>query len=144
MELTWTNVVFSRIALVLFLCRNQSSPNVLKIYGEQFWKISKISAPSSTSGGGPVGHKRLLRHHPPGGGGQACGAHRHLPPQFHLYKLPFVPEKIKKRSFRRVFDTEAPPPPLLHLEGRSGVRLGLQRGEIIAIVIINLLPSPIP
>ncbi len=80
MELTWTDAVFSRIALVLFLWRNQSSPNVLKIYGEQFWKISKISAPSSTSGGGPVGHKPLLRHHPPGGGGQACGAHRHLPP----------------------------------------------------------------
>ena len=80
MELTRTNVVFSRIAMVLFLCRNQSSPNVLKIYGEQFWKISKIFAPSSTSGGGPVGHKPLLRHHPPSGGGQACGAHRHLPP----------------------------------------------------------------
>ena len=65
MELTWTDVVFNRFALVLFLCRNQSSPNVLKIYGEQFWKIRKISAPSSTSGGGPVGHKPLLRHHHP-------------------------------------------------------------------------------
>ena len=80
MELTWTNAVFSRIALVLFLCRNQSSPNVLKIYEEQFRKIRKISVPSSTSGGGPVGHKPLLRHHPPGGGGQACGAHTALPP----------------------------------------------------------------
>ena len=79
MELTWTNAVFSRIALVLFLCRNQSSPNVLKIYGEQFWKIRKISAPSSTWGGGPVGHKPWLRHHRPGGGGQACGAHTALP-----------------------------------------------------------------
>ena len=52
MELTWTDVVFSRIALVLFLCRNQSSPNVLKIYGEQFWKISKIPTQGSTREGG--------------------------------------------------------------------------------------------
>ena len=66
-------IVFSRFALVLFLCRNQSSPNVLKIYGEQFWKISKISAPSSTSGGGPVGHKPLLRHHPPVAVGRLVG-----------------------------------------------------------------------
>ena len=80
MELTWNDAVFSKIALVLYLCRNQSSPNVLKIYGEQFWKISKIRAPGSTWGGGRVGHKPLLRHHPPGGGGQACGAHRPLPP----------------------------------------------------------------
>ena len=80
MELTWTDVVFSRIALVLFLCRNQSSPNVLKIYGEQFWKIRTISVRSSTSRGGPVGHKPWLRHHPPCGGGQACEAHTALPP----------------------------------------------------------------
>ena len=144
MELTWTNAVFSRIALVLFLCRNQSSPNVLKIYGEQFWKISKISAPSSTSGGGLVGHKPLLRHHPLVAVGRLVGLTGLCRPQLQLYKLSFVPEKNKKRSFRRVFDTEAPPPPVLHLEGRPGVRLGLRRGEIIAIVIINLLPSPIP
>ena len=99
MELTWTDVVFSRIALVLFLCRNQSSPNSLKIYGEQFWKISKIYAPCFTSGGEPVGHKPLLRHHPPGGGGQACGAHTPLPPQCQVYKIPSVPEKIKREVF---------------------------------------------
>ena len=141
MELTRTDAVFSRIALVLFLCRNQSSPNVLKIYGEQFWKISKISAPSSTSGGGPVGHKPLLRHHPLVAVGRLVGPTGTCRPQFQLYKLPFVPEK---KRFRRVFDSEEPPPPLLHLEGRSRVRLGLRRGEIVAIVIINLLPSPIP
>ena len=41
MELTWTDAVFSRIALVLFLCRNQSSPNVLKIMGSSFGKYHK-------------------------------------------------------------------------------------------------------
>ena len=80
MELTWTDAVFSRIALVLFLCRNQSSSNFLKIYGEQFWKIWKIPAPKSTRGGGPVGHKPCCRGHPPRRGNQACGAHVALPP----------------------------------------------------------------
>ena len=99
MELTWTDAVFSRIALVLFLCRNQSSPNVLKIYGEQFWKISKISAPSSTSGGGPVGHKPLLRHHPLVAVGRLVGPIGTCRPQLQLYKLPFVPEKLKREVF---------------------------------------------
>ena len=36
MELTRTDAVFSRIAMVLFLCRNKSSRNVLKIYGDFF------------------------------------------------------------------------------------------------------------
>ncbi len=81
MELTWTDAIFSRVALVLFLCRNQSSPNVLKIYGEQFWKIRKISVPSSTLGGGPVGHKPWLLHHPPGGGGQGPGGPQARPPR---------------------------------------------------------------
>ena len=98
MELTWTDAVFSRIALVLFFCRNQSSPNVLKIYGEQFCKISKISAPSSTSGGGPVGHKPLLRH-PLVVVGRLVGPTRLCRPQFQLYKIPFIPEKIKREVF---------------------------------------------
>ena len=38
MELTWTDVVFSRIGMVLFLCRNKSSRNDLKIHGDTFWK----------------------------------------------------------------------------------------------------------
>ena len=91
-----------------------------------------------------MGYKPLLRHHPLVAVGRLVGPTGTCRPQFQLYKLPFVPEKIKREVFRRVFDTEAPPPPVLHLEGRSGVRLGLRRGEIVAIVIINLLPSPIP
>ena len=39
MELNWTDVVFSRIAMVLFLRRNKSSWNDLKITGEYFWNI---------------------------------------------------------------------------------------------------------
>ena len=50
MELTQTDVVFSRIAMVLFLCRNKSSRNVLKIYGEFFWNKRKIPAQRSMWG----------------------------------------------------------------------------------------------
>jgi len=41
------------------------------------------------------------------------------------------------------YDTEPPPSPNLSREGWSGVRSGLRRGESVAIVIINLPPSPI-
>ena len=39
MELTRTDDVFNRIAMVLFLCRNRSSQIDLKNYGEYFWNI---------------------------------------------------------------------------------------------------------
>jgi len=51
MELTRTDVVFSRTATVLFLCRIKSSRNRLKINGELFQKIYKISARRSSPGG---------------------------------------------------------------------------------------------
>src|SRR5215216_4586859 len=57
MELTRTDAVFSRIALVLFLCRNKSSWIDLKIYGEYFWNIVKILAKESTRGDPPAVHK---------------------------------------------------------------------------------------
>ena len=51
MELTRTNAVFSRIAMVLFMCRNKSSRNDLKLHGTYFWKILKILAKESRPGG---------------------------------------------------------------------------------------------
>ena len=42
-----------------------------------------------------------------------------------------------------IYETEQPPPPILHREARSGVRLGLRRGGFVAVVIINHPPSPI-
>ena len=41
MELTRTDAVFSKIAFVLFLCRNKSSWNDLKIHREYFWHEQK-------------------------------------------------------------------------------------------------------
>ena len=62
------------------------------------------------------------------------------------------PNSIYSRSGRKnygegfiaFYDTELQPPPVLPREGIAGVRFGLRRGEIVAIVIINLLPSPTP
>ena len=51
MELTRTDAVFSRIAMVLFMCRNKSSRNDLKLHGTYFWKILKILAKESRPGG---------------------------------------------------------------------------------------------
>jgi len=65
MELTRTDAAFSKIAMVLFFCRNKSSQNVLKIYGEFFWNKRKIPTQRSTGGGVPVGHKPTGRGHPP-------------------------------------------------------------------------------
>ena len=58
--------------------------------------------------------------------------------QLQLYLVPFAQKKNQREEFIAFYDTEAPPPPILPLEGRSGVRSGLRRGEIIAIVITNL------
>ena len=64
MELTRTDVVFSSIAIVLFLWINKICRNVLKIYGDFFWNKRKIPAQRSTGGGVPVGHKPTGRGHP--------------------------------------------------------------------------------
>ncbi|KAE8810853.1 hypothetical protein D1007_12349 [Hordeum vulgare] len=65
MELTRTHAVFSKIAMVLFLCRNKSSRNVLKTYGDFFWNkrkntCAKIHQRRWTSG--PQAHKSRPRH----------------------------------------------------------------------------------
>ena len=143
MELTRTDAVFSKIAMVLFLCRNRSSLNVLKIYGDFFWNKRKIPAQRSTGGGGPVGHKPTGRGHP-----WPCHEGLWGPRGSTAPKLSSIsslsPGKNQREGFIAFYDMEAPPQTVLHLERRSGVRFGLRRGEIVAIVIINLLPSPIP
>ena len=91
-----------------------------------------------------VGHKPTGRATPLGRVVQACGAHMAPPPPNSALYLLSHPEKKSERRFIVFCDTEAPPHPILHLEGRSGVRFGLRRGEIVAIVIINLPLSTIP
>ena len=91
-----------------------------------------------------MGHKPRWRGHPPGRAKQACGAHEAPPPPISALFSPSRSEKNQGEEFIVFYDTEAPPPPVLHLEGRSGVRSRLWRGEIVAIFIINLPSSPIP
>ena len=92
MELTRTDAVFSSIAMVLFMCRNKSSRNDLKLHGTYFWKILKILEEESMSGG----------PHPvqEGGGRAPClvgplTLHR---PQLQLHILSFRKKKIKEKK----------------------------------------------
>ena len=71
MKLTRTDVVFSRITMVLFMCRSKHSRNDLKLHGATFQKIRKIPAKDEGQGahhlatrvGGapaPLGHAPYL------------------------------------------------------------------------------------
>ena len=95
MELTRIDAVFSRIAMVLFLCRNKSSWNDLKIKRELFWNISKILEERSTPGGATPC--------PRGWGHAPClvaplELHR---PQLQLHIFVFGEKKIKEKDSSR-------------------------------------------
>ena len=91
MELTRTDAVFSRIAMVLFLCRNKSSRNDLKLYVEYFWNILKILAKESRPGGPHPVHK--------GGGRAPClvGPPRLRRPQLQLHIFRLAKKKIREK-----------------------------------------------
>ena len=64
MELTRTNVVFSKTTVVFFLCRNESSPNELKLFDDFFgtketpeasWEGQKSHEEGTTHQGAPGG-----------------------------------------------------------------------------------------
>ena len=140
MELTRTDAVFSRIAKVLFLCRNKSSRNDLKLHGEYFWNIQKILSKnqdqeahtlSTRVGGAPAPWARRLPRGPPDAPPTSTPT-----PYIH-----FRGEKNQREGFIAFYDTEPPPSPNLSREGWSGVRLGLRRGG--SVTIINLPSSPI-
>ena len=142
MELTRTDAVFSRIAMVLFMCRNKSSRNDLKLHGTYFWKILKILAKESRPGGHHLSTRmgarlppwaRPLPRGPPG-----------APPT--STPTPYIRvrgEKIREKDSSR-FMIRSRRQALKPL-GRDdlGVRLGLRRGESVAVIIINHPPSPI-
>ena len=56
--------------------------------------------------------------------------------------IPFHGQKNQRGSFIAFYNTEPPPSPNLSREGWSRVCSRLRRGESIAIIIINLPPSP--
>ena len=92
MELTRTDAVFSRLSMVLFMCRNKSSRNDLKLHGTSIWKIRKIPEEKSTSGGPHPVHE---------GGGRApylvgpLMLHR---PQLQLHIFVFGEKKIREKD----------------------------------------------
>ena len=103
MELTRTDVVFSRIAMVLFLCRNKSSRNVLKIYGDFFSGIKeKYMRKDPPEGACEWATSPQAAATPYGRAVQACGAHVAPPPPNSALYLPSLPEKKSKRRFHRV------------------------------------------
>ena len=100
MELTRTDVVFSRITMVLFMCRNKRSRNDLKLHGATFWKIYNIPAKDegqgahhlSTRVGGapaPLGHAPYL-----------VGPLLPLRLQLQLHILSFREKKSERRNHR--------------------------------------------
>ncbi len=130
------------------------------LWGPRGTTAPKLSSTSSVSPGkkSEKWFHRVLRY---GGAATSCSSsggqirspfgapergnrrHRHHQPS-SIDNSMMLPEKNQRNGFIAFYDTEAPPPPVLHLEGRSGVRSGLRRGEIVVIVIINLPPSTIP
>ena len=95
MELTRTDAVFSRIAMVLFLCRNKSSRNDLKINEEYFGKYKKYwrknqgqgaHTLSTRVGGAPPASWALLELHRP---------------QLQLYIFVFGEKKIREKDSSR-------------------------------------------
>ena len=68
MELTRTDAVFSRIAMLLFMCRSKRSQNDLKLHGATYHKIRKIPAKDEGQGAHHLSMKvrgAPLPHGPP-------------------------------------------------------------------------------
>ena len=142
MELTRTDVVFSRIAMMLFYVQKTKVLGMTWNSTEYLTIINKKSSPKMKTrgttpfsrgwGAPPLGRAPLPRG-PPGD----------LPtPTPTLYNC-FRGEKNRGEEIIAFYDTEPPPSPKTCLEGWFGVRSGLRRGGFVAVVIINHPPSPI-
>ena len=99
MELTRTDAVFSRIVMVLFLCRNRSSRNVLEIY-EDFSRIKEKYLRKDPPEGAcqwATSPQVAATHY--GRAMQACGAHVAPPPPISALYLLFRLEKNQREGF---------------------------------------------
>ena len=128
LELTWTDVVFSRTTVVSFLCRNKSSRNGLKIYGDFLWTKRD---PQST-GAGPEEsrgvHKPGGSALPPGHALRVCGPLGHLLDLFPTPKILMNIETSQNKPRSKV----PPPQASLDTKKQSGARsVTLLEGEII-------------
>ena len=100
MELTRTDVVFSRIAMVLFMCRNKSSRNDLKLHGDTFQKIRKVPAKDEGQGGHHLA-TRVGARLPPGRAPCLVGPLELPRPQLQLHIFVFGEKKIREKDSSR-------------------------------------------
>ena len=102
--------------MVLFLCRNKSSQNDLKLHGTYFWKILKILEEESTSGGPHPVHEGGRAPAPLGAPlprGPPDGPPTSTPTPYIRVRE----EKNQREGFIAFYDTEPVPPLVLHREG---------------------------
>ena len=95
MELTWTDDVFSRITMVLFMCRSKHYWNDLKLHGDTFQKIRIIPAKDEGQGGHHLATR--VGRAPP----YLVGPLLPLRLQLHLHILSFGEKKIREKKSSR-------------------------------------------
>ena len=95
MQLTRTDAVFSRITMVLFMCRSKRSRNDLKLHGDTFQKIRKIPTKDECQGG------RHLATRVGGAPPYLVGPLLPLRLQLHLHILYFGEKKIREKNSSR-------------------------------------------
>ena len=100
MELTRTDAVFSRIAMVLFLCRNKSSRNDLKLHGEYFWN-KKYWRKNQGQGAHTLSTRVGGAPAPPGCAPFLIGPLELHRPQLQLYIFVFGEKKIREKDSSR-------------------------------------------
>ena len=101
MELTRTGAVFSRITMVLFMCRSKCSRNDLKLHGDTFQKIRKIPAKYEGQGGPPSCHEGGGRACPPGRAPCLVGPLMRHRPQLQLHIFVFGEKKFRHKDSSR-------------------------------------------
>ena len=100
MELTRTDTVFSRITMVLFMCRSKRSRNDLKLHGATFQKIRKIPAKYEGQGAHHLATRVGGAPAPLGRAPYLMGPLLPLRLQLHLHILSFDEKKSKGTNHR--------------------------------------------
>ena len=95
MKVTQTNAVFSRITMMLFMCRSKRSRNDLKLHGATFQKIRKI--PVKDEGQGAHHLSTRVGGAPP----YLVGPLLPLRLQLQLHILSFGEKKIREKKSSR-------------------------------------------
>ena len=101
MELTRTDVVFTRITMVLFMCRSKRSRNDLKLHGTTFQKIRKIPAKDEGQGADHLATRVGGAPAPLGRAPYLVGPLETSRLQLQLYICAFG-ERKKERRFHRI------------------------------------------